>query len=489
MTDMKKYRIISAVLGGFVMAGVSAAPVYQPPGANLVMGNVAFGPRASSTMGNPAADAVELDRLGDNAKTVTGLSVSAGIEWGNVDDILALIDDLAKNTEPSPPGSGGPDGGNPDEKPPGGGIEIPIDPELEKVVKAIAEEVGTQAAVLALVQAEGYGKAFVSTDIPIVLGREHLGGAWAFGINVSGTSTAFGLAEPIEFDSDIAEAELERLLEDAITGDPDEIYYIGGDDVIVTVDPDSGNVKIRFDNDSSLLTKAAIVSEFSASYSREMWSNTAGKLYGGIDAKYYRVGLSRVSSRLGDITDSSELWQSIKDADYNYTNGVGADLGVLWSGSSYQLGATLTNINEPSFKYPAVDTSNYKDPAVIAFLEKDDEYVMERQLRLEGSVFTANKHWSVNFGLDANKVPDPLGYNYQWATVSAAYSRDSFWLPGVRFGLRKNLAGTKISYLGAGITAFKYVNLDLASSFDSTKINGTELPRSLLVNLGFNVAF
>ena len=486
---MKKHLIISAVAGSLIMSGASAAPVYQPPGANLVMGDVAFGPRASSTMGNPAAGASELDRLGDDAKTVTGLSISAGIEYGNVDDILALIDDLAANTEPSPPGSGGPDGGNPDEKPPGGGIEIPIDPELEETIKAIAAEVGTQAGVLALVQAEGYGKAFVSTDIPIVLGREHLGGAWEFGINVSGTSTAFGLAEPIEFDEEIAVAEIGRILEDAITGDPDEVYYIGGDDVIVTVDPDSGNVKIRFDNDSSLLTKAAVVSEFSASYSREMWSSTVGKLYGGLDAKYYRVGLSRVSSRLGDITDSSELWQSIKDADFNYSNGLGADLGVLWSAGSYQLGATLTNINEPSFKYPSVDTSNYKDPVTIAFLERDDEYVMERQLRLEGSVFTANKHWGFNFGLDANKVPDPLGYNYQWATISAAYSTDSFWLPGVRFGLRKNLAGTKVTYLGAGVTAFKYVNLDLASSFETTKINGTELPRSLMVNLGFNVAF
>jgi len=59
----------------------------------------------------------------------------------------------------------------------------------------------------------------------------------------------------------------------------------------------------------------------------------------------------------------------------------------------------------------------------------------------------------------------------------------------VRFGVRKNLAGTEIGYLGAGITAFKYLNLDLASSLETTKINGTSVPRSLLINLGFNIAF
>jgi hypothetical protein len=481
---MKQISIIPAVVGSFLASSVLAAPVYQPPGANLVVGHVAFGPRASSTMGNPATGAEELDRLGDKAKTVTGLSVSAGIEYGNVDDILELIEELGASTEPSPPGTG-----DPGETPPDGGIEIPIPPELEAAVKAIAKEVGARVGVLALVQAEGYGKAFVSTDIPIALGREHLGGAWEFGINLSGTSTVFGLAESIEFDVDEAREQLENILFDVANNDPKEVYPIGGDDVLITVDPDSGNVKIRFDNDSTLLTKAATTAEFSTSYSREIWSGTSGKLYGGIDAKFYRVGLSRVSTRLGDITDSSELWESIKDSDLDYSNDVGADLGVIWSGGNYHLGATLTNINEPEFKYPDVDTSNYKDPDVIAFLERDDSYVMERQLRLEGSVHTADKHWGVAFGLDANKVPDPLGYKYQWASISASYNTDSFWLPSVRFGYRKNLAGTRLNYLGAGVTAFKYVNLDVASSFDTTSINGTTLPRSLMVNLGFNAAF
>lgn len=36
---------------------------------------------------------------------------------------------------------------------------------------------------------------------------------------------------------------------------------------------------------------------------------------------------------------------------------------------------------------------------------------------------------------------------------------------------------------------FKYVDLDVATAPDTTRINDRKLPRSLLINLGFNVAF
>ena len=487
---MKQFCI--AMAGIFIVVTSFAAPVYQPPGETLTYGDVTFGQRASSAMGNPAAGAVDLDRRGGDAKTTTGLSVSAGIEYGNVDDLLNLVDEIASNIKPSDPDDGGgepPPGGDPGDKPPDGGIDFPIDPDTEELIKEIASTVATQTALLFVLQSEGYGKAFVATDIPIVLGKEHLGGAWAFGINLSGTSTALALAESVEFDTDAALNDFATILGDIENDTVQPEYRIGGDDVLIKVNPDTGNVKLRFDNDSTLVTKAAVISEFSASYSREMWSGSTGKLYGGIDAKFYRVGLSRVVTRFGDITDSSELWESIKNANFNYSNDLGIDLGVVWSDGQYQLGASVTNINEPEFMYPDIDSSQYKAPEVIEIIAAGEKYVMERQLKLEGSWFTSSRRWGINFGIDANKVADPLLFNYQWLTLSAGYSTDSFWLPGVRFGVRKNLAGTEIGYLGAGITAFKYLNLDLASSLETTKINGTSVPRSLLINLGFNIAF
>ncbi len=469
-----------------------AAPVYQPPGTALTYGNVSFGQRTSSPVGNPAANISDLDRRGGEAKTIMGLSVSAGIEYGNVQDILDLIDSLSGNIEPSDPDDGGepPPGGDPGDKPPDGGIDFPIDPDTEELIKDIASEVAIQTALLTLLQAEGYAKGFVALDIPISLGKQYLGGAWAFGINLSGTSSALGFAESIEFDTEEATADFETVLMDIENGTVQERYNIGGDDVVIEVSPDAESIKIRFDNDSTLVTKAAVINEFAGSYSREIPLDTSsGKLYGGVNAKFYRVGLSRVATRFGDITDSEEIWRSIKDADFNYSNDIGIDFGLLWSGNNYQLGATLTNINEPDFAYPDLDASNYKDPGVRDIIARGENYVMERQLKLEASWFTQKGSWGWNFGIDANKVRDPLGFDYQWVTLSGGYNTESFWLPGVRVGVRSNLAGTRLSYIGGGVTAFKYVDLDIATSLETTRINDTKLPRSLLINLGFNVAF
>ena len=114
---------------------------------------------------------------------------------------------------------------------------------------------------------------------------------------------------------------------------------------------------------------------------------------------------------------------------------------------------------------------------------------MERQLKLEASYFTTNRRWTVNLGLDANDVEDPVGDDFQWFTLSAGYATDSWWLPGVRFGYRQNLAGTELKYLGVGVTAFKILNIDIASSLDQVTINGTKLPQGLIASIGFEISF
>jgi hypothetical protein len=114
---------------------------------------------------------------------------------------------------------------------------------------------------------------------------------------------------------------------------------------------------------------------------------------------------------------------------------------------------------------------------------------MERQYRFESSIYTPNRRWNVNMGFDANAVPDPMGDEFQWLSVSGGYSTDSWWIPGIRVGYRKNLAGTELSYLGAGVTVFKILNIDVASSLDTVSISGTTLPRGLIVSLGFQINF
>ena len=199
--------------------------------------------------------------------------------------------------------------------------------------------------------------------------------------------------------------------------------------------------------------------------------------------------LSRLSVRFGDITDSDELFDAIRHADFRNDEGVGIDLGALWVANNYQVGMQVTNVNEPRFIYPAVDETNYSNLQIIDAIRRDQIYEMERQWKFEGSVFSANRKWTANVGFDANAVPDPMGDDYQWFTVSAGYATNSWWLPGVRVGLRKNLAGTEMGYVGVGVTAFKILNIDVASALDTVKISGTKLPQGLMGSIGFQIAF
>ena len=114
---------------------------------------------------------------------------------------------------------------------------------------------------------------------------------------------------------------------------------------------------------------------------------------------------------------------------------------------------------------------------------------MDRQLKLEASTFSTSRRWTANFGVDANAVPDPMGDEFQWLTLSTGFTTDSWWLPGMRIGYRQNLAGTKLRYLGIGATAFKIVNIDISSALDTVKIDDVTLPRGLMASIGFQIAW
>ena len=497
-----KSRFLRQCFTGSIACAASmtaiAGPVYMPPSANLVYGDVTHGQRILSASGNPAAAAVDVVRGDGKSVSGTVISGSAGLEYGNVQDIFDTIDDLAKAFKPSEPGPGGtPPGQNPGDKPPGG-IDIDIDwgeiidaidPELGPAIAAAAAEIGILGGVLALISAEGYGKAFVQADAPFVIGREFLGGAWSFGANWSGEAKAFGLVEPIEFDLLTALDALDGALALERT-DPVTVFDLTPDgSILMRIDPATGSTRVGVDNDSSLLTKSSQTTELNLGYSSQVWPTSAGSLYLGAKARLYMMRLSRATVRFGDITDSDELFDAIRYADYKSDNGAGLDFGALWVANHYQIGAQVTNVNEPEFEFPGLNLDAYKDPLIIAALNADQNYTMERQFKFEGSVFTQNRRLTMNLGLDANAVPDPVGDDYQWLTASVGYATDSWWLPGVRAGYRKNLAGTELGYIGVGVTALKVLNIDIASALDTVSISGKTLPRGLMASIGFQIAW
>jgi hypothetical protein len=485
---MSVIRLATALSALLLTIPASAEPVYQPPGANLTYGNVTHGQRILSTTSNPAAAAADVLRGGGKAASGTVVSVVAGIEYGNVQELFDTIDELSKGFEPTDPGGGvGPV--NPKEPIDIGKIIDTNFPNFREVVDEVAKEVATQAAILAIISAEGHGKAFVSADAPFVIGTEVLGGAWTFGVNWSGTSKVRGLGQPIVFDFDQVLEDIRNDYDPSLTPDGKPRLYDLSGDVNIFIDQATGNYGINFANDSLLLTKAAKTLELALGYSWLAKKTEKGNLFFGVEGKYYDLALSRLSVRFGDITDSEELFDSIRNSEFKNDQGFGFDFGTLWVGRNYQFGATLTNINEPKFEYPDVDLSPYTNQNAIEFLLRDKTYTMERQLKLEASYFTDNRRWTVNLGLDANDVEDPVGDDFQWFTLSAGYATDSWWLPGVRFGYRQNLAGTELKYLGVGVTAFKILNIDIASSLDTVTINGTKLPQGLIASIGFDISF
>ena len=482
-------KIAAGLLAALLTGSAVAGPVYQPAGANLTLGDVTHGQRVQSASSNPAAAAADVARSGSKSTRGTVISGAAGLEYGNVQELFDFYDQVTTAYKPSDPGEGGGPGQDPGDKP-DDGIDIGdildmLDPDLRETIDALAREIAVQTALLGFISTEGYGKAWLAADAPFVLGNEYLGGTWTFGVNWSGSAKAFGLVEPIEFDADEALERLEDWINTLPINRPVQLPV--SDHVIIT--PGETAVFLQIDNDSSIMTKSTQTTELNLGYSRPAWSSSAGTLFLGAEARLYLMQLSRLGVRFGDITDSEELFDAIRDADFRSDEGLGIDLGALWLGENYQIGAQVTNVNEPKFVFPDVNLAPYRSELAIRLIERGKIYRMDRQLKLEGSVFTKDRRWSANVGIDMDPATDPMGDRFQWATLSAGFTTDNRWVPSFRIGLRKNLAGTELGYVGVGLTAFKIVNIDIASALDSVKIDGQKLPQGLMGSIGFQIAW
>ncbi len=484
--------IPAACLAGTALAG----PVYQPPGANLTYGDVSHGQRVSSAAGNPAAGAADAARMQDDEEQPRiGMVISGvgGVEYGNLDEFYRRVDEIASAIKPSPPEDGG--GTEPENPiaPPFGGIKIGeiveiCCPDFVQIIDRVKDEVATKAAVLSLIDVDGYAKVFASADMPVLLSQEFARGTWTFGLNWSGAAKAYGFADSrIEFDDSAALMDLMDQY-DLMPGDSETLFDIAGD-VDIVIDPGSGIVRAFINNDSTLLTKASKTTELSFGYSREAARFGNGTLFVGAEGKFFDLRLSRIGVRFGDITDSEELFEAIRDSNFISDFGAGLDLGVLWVAPRYQVGGSITNVNEPKFIYPGVDTDGYQDEFVVRRLFRDQRYKMERQIKLEASAFSPGRRWGVHAGVDVNAIEDPMGDDFQWLTISGGWNFSNKWFRDARFGWRRNMAGSQLDYFSAGVTAFKWFNIDLALELDRVELKDKTLPRGILLSMGFQLDF
>ncbi len=435
-----------------------------------------------SVNGNAAGGALTIERNDPHAMTGGSITIGTALEYGDLDDIFDLFDQLSKDFKPD---DGGNNGGNN-----GGNDEDKIDweeifkeyPELEGKLKVIEGQVASTVSLLALITAEGYAKADIDMEASFVLQDDFYGGTLVFGNDLKGFSKAVGIFEDIEFDKAQAEQELAKLVELSPTDPVQEFDLSGG--IVLFYDPATQKAKLKVDNDSLLLVKTAIVNRLNLAYSKKAFSNDEGSLYWGVKPTFYYVGLTNVGVSIGDITDSEKVFDDIRDADYHYSSGFDIDLGLMWAAKNYQLGVSVNNLVESSYNFPKVDRSKFFSADIVSKLRKHEHFVMERQLKLEAAVYDDTRQWSLSMALDANKINDPMQDEHQWLSISGNYSTDSWWLPSARMGFSRNLAGSGLRYVNAGVTLFKYINLDVASTLNTVKVNDKELMRGLNVSLG-----
>lgn len=472
---MKRLLIAAAVAG--ISTGVFAGPIYHPSGSNLVYGDMSNGRTVLSDINNPAAGAVALESGENEYKFGIFSSIGIGAEYGDVDNMFNEIDATSDDIQQV-------------------GLNF-VD--VQTTSNNINSTVEDTNKILTLVEQGGYGKAFSSMHapiMPIVISHKALGGSLVFDVNGSVLGRMGALAEEINIDS----AQLNTFLTDVETeigsGNPGPVTRNAGDLTLNydPADPDGDGYPISYNirNDSTVLLKASGIVELAMGYSRKIFQHQSGNLFTGLRGKYYRVELVRDVEKLSDLQEGSEDYFDNFDRDNaEVSNGFGVDFGALWVSDNYRIGATLININEPSFNYNKIDLSarGYTYQPIIDALTADETYTMEMQAKFEAAVFSANQSWVFGGSVDANAIKDPVGDEYQWANASVAYITDSWLIPGGRLGYRKNLAGTELSMAEIGLTLFKVLNLDVAYGLEDVEIDNEVYPRTFIVNLGMELSF
>ncbi|SMF24557.1 plasmid transfer operon, TraF, protein [Alteromonadaceae bacterium Bs31] len=467
-----------------------ASAIYNPPGANLTLGSTNHNNGFSVLANNPAATAIVPS---DQRSRGVGVNIGGGLEYGNVDEIFAIIDTLSEMLA----GDGGDLPETPPPQLPDEPVQLPTDltwqdildnnPEFNAWFEAVQDQATFFASSFAIISQQAYAKAFVTADVPFLISNDIWGGSLSATYSSEGTSKALGIVDLFNFDADYALSQIDE----ARNLDPSapETSFDLSDDIVLIVNPGEESVQLKFNNDSLLLTKAVITQNININYSREAYSGENGTLLWGLRPKLYRVGLTQVDTRFGELTDAESLFNDIRNADFHYANRVSLDLGVLWASQHYRLGATLLDPFSPEFSFPDFDPSRYSKSEVLTQLRQEMRYELKPQLRMEGSLFSRNKRWSTHLQLDANAATDPMSDKYQWLVVSTAYRNSNNWVPDLRFSYRKNLSGSNLGYFSSGITLFKIFNLDISRTAEMATISGDSLPRGLNLSLGLNFSF
>ncbi len=259
------------------------------------------------------------------------------------------------------------------------------------------------------------------------------------------------------------------------------------DGVPVVILDDGTRRRIEPTDDAGVAVQGGMVGRLGAGYSSEVWRSPAGSVHAGGVVNVYRTTLVRGGVLFSD-DDLEDTARDEFEDNQKTSSGIGLDLAAAWVANWYSVGGVLRNINEPSFEYPDTSDSAFFQANPQA-RRNGSRWRMDRQLTLEGAVFTPAKRWIAAGALDLNRMTDTTGDDYKWASVIGAYEPARAWVPSPRVGLRKNLVGEKLTYIGGGLSFFRALHLDIASSLERTSLDGEKIPRGFQANVALGRRF
>ncbi len=262
-------------------------------------------------------------------------------------------------------------------------------------------------------------------------------------------------------------------------------------------------VEETIESASAVYVKGAKVTEIAVGFARPVWSTSSRHITVGANLRYLQAALSKQVIALEAVDDDDDVEDVLKDAydaNEHKSSNVTLDVGAIYATDRYRVGLTLANLTEPDFKYGTIGVdchtlsgdAQHNCYTAAYFSDRialSETWTLERLATVEGAVFFADGRGTLSASVDLNEVHDPVGDLNQNLAVSLGYRTSTRFLPDVRLGYRKNLAGSKLGTASVGFTFFRRLHLDVAYGLDSTEIDNKSMPRTFAFNLGFEMSY
>jgi hypothetical protein len=231
---------------------------------------------------------------------------------------------------------------------------------------------------------------------------------------------------------------------------------------------------------------------FSTMHSR---TPTEAVILGG-RLNFHKLALGQKLTVLTEEDDPSVSYSDFFISRDKVSTGISLDLGALLVRRNFQLGMSISNVNEPEFDYEAIgdcsglvgaDLTNCNaavDFAADGDIDLDETYKMEAQMTIEAAIKSKDQNFSLAGSYDVNPITDPLGDEYQWSVVSLSLFSDYILIPGLRAGIRRNLVGNELTYYTVGATLSRRLEVDLAYAPENDSGNS-----GLFFSMGYSFVF